>query len=266
MSIIKTLNSSIRVTCILTLLLIISVVAVTVISCSDNKGQGPGEINAGPGEIDAGPGEINAGPGETDLKKINGSGNIITSEFDVTDFNKLEVSGEGVLVINQGDQEGLVIETDDNLIEYLKVSVSGEKLKLENIVNEGYDLVPTDGIYYYLKVKNLEELKLPGAVTVKCDNIQVSRLDLDMSGVADVELSGEINILNISVDGVGTLKGRNLSSTECSISGEGNAHLTISVSKTLDIIFKGIGTINYIGKPEVTKEDAGKLVEVERID
>ena len=86
-----------------------------------------------------------------------------------------------------------------------------------------------------------------------------------MSGVADVELSGEINILNISVDGVGTLKGRNLSSTECSISGEGNAHLTISVSKTLDIIFKGIGTINYIGKPEVTKEDAGKLVEVERI-
>lgn len=262
----KKLNSGLRVTRILSLLLIIGILIVATISCSDNTGPGLGEINAGPGEIDAGPGEIDAGPGKSDFEEIKGSGNIKPREFDVSNFNKVEVSGEGMLIIEQGDAEELVIETDDNLLEYVKVSVSGEILKIETIYDEGYDLVPTDSINYYLKLKDLEELKLPGAVTAKCNNIQVSRLDLDMSGVADVEIGGEVNILNISVDGVGTLKGRNLSSTECNISGDGNAHITISVSNTLDIVFHGIGTINYIGNPEVNKEDVGRLVEVERID
>ena len=260
-------------TCILSLLLLVSIVSLTVISCSDDKkGPGPGEISAGPGEISAGPGEISAGPGEIvagpggfDFKEIKGSGNIKTREFNVSNFNKVEVSGEGVLVIEQGDVVSLDIETDDNLFEYVKVSVSGEILKIETLYGEGYDLVPTDSIYYYLKFKDLEELKLPGAVTVKCDNLQLSKLDLDMSGVADVEVAGEINIINISVDGVGNLKCGNLSSTDCSINGDGNAHITISVNGKLDINFTGIGTIKYSGDPEVNK-NIGKLVDVERID
>ena len=89
MSFVNKLKSSLRSACILSILLIISIVAVTAISCAETKGPGPGEINAGPGEIDAGPGEIDAGPGESDLKKIKGSGNIKTSVIEIKDFNKV---------------------------------------------------------------------------------------------------------------------------------------------------------------------------------
>jgi hypothetical protein len=250
---------------ILSILSIISVVTVTTISCADRRGPGPDKIDAGPGEINAGPGKIDAGPGESALEKINGSGNIIKSEIDVNDFNIVEVSGEGILIIEQGDAEGLIIKTDDNLLEYVKVSISEKKLEIENMVDDGYDLVPTEAIYYYLNIKDIIELKLPGVVTVECDSLRTSSLNLDMSGVVDVGLSGEIGILNISVDGVGTLNGRDFSSTECSISGTGNANIIISVSEILDIDFKGIGSIKYIGDPEV-KKDVGKLVDVENID
>ena len=273
MSIMKKLNSNIGIIRILSLLLVTVIVVVAAVSCSDNTGPGPGEINAGPGEInagpgeiDAGPGQIDAGPGESDFKEINGSGNIETREYDVSSINKVEVGGEGVLIIEQGDAEELVIETDDNLFEYVKVSVADGILTIETTYDQGYDLVPTDSINYYLKLKDLEELRLPGAVSVKCDDIQLSSLDLDMSGVASVEIAGEVDILDISVGGVGTLKGRDLSTTECNISGDGNANITLRVSNKLDVVFTGIGKINYIGSPEVNKQDVGKLVEVAGIN
>jgi len=205
------------------------------------------------------------GPGTTELEEINGSGNIIEREIGIQDFNKVDVSGEGVLIIEQGDEESLVIETDDNILEYVEVNVSEGILKIENVVDEGFDLVPTDAIHYYLKLKNIEELTLPGVVTVICDSLQVSRLNLDMSGVTDIELSGEINSLSIFIDGVGDLEGRGLLSTECSISGTGTANIVVSVSEILDIDFQGIGSIKYIGDPEIN-ENVGNLVDIERID
>ena len=234
------------------LILVVLVIGVVLVGACDTADTTPGP--------DATP-----GPGATDLEEINGSGNIIEREIDVQNFNKVEVSGEGVLIIEQGDEESLVIETDDNILEYIEVSVSEHTLKIENVVDEGFDLVPTEAIYYYLKLENIEELTLPGVVKVICDSLQVNRLNLDMSGVTDVELSGEIDSLNISVDGVGDLKGRNLLSAECSISGAGTADITISVSEILDINFQGIGSIRYIGNPEIN-EDVGLLVEVEKFD
>lgn len=50
-------------------------------------------------------------------------------------------------------------------MEYVEAGIFGSKLKIENIVDDGYDLVPTEAIYYYLNVKDLEEIRLPGVVT-----------------------------------------------------------------------------------------------------
>ena len=133
MSITKKLNLNLGVIRILSLLLVTGIVVVAAVSCSDSTGPGPGEINAGPGEINAGPGEIDAGPGESDLKEIEGSRNIETREFDISNINKVEVGAEGTLIIEQGDVEELVIETDDNLFEYVEVSVSDGILKITTI-------------------------------------------------------------------------------------------------------------------------------------
>ncbi|UCD08549.1 MAG: DUF2807 domain-containing protein [Dehalococcoidales bacterium] len=205
------------------------------------------------------------GPGDRDMIEIKGSGNIISRQVDVEDFNEVKVSGKGILLIEQGVIEGLVVETDENLMEYVKVSVSNRKLQIENVVDDGYELVPTDNIYYHLKVKEITDLALPGVVTVKCDNLQTDSLFLDVSGVNNIELSGDTNILTISADGVGNFNGEELKTMECNIHGTGNVDLTVSVVEKLDVGFKGIGKVNYIGNPEVTG-NPGMLVDVKRID
>jgi hypothetical protein len=251
---------------VLSILILISLTSITIISCKTRIGPGPGEIDIEfDDDLDIALDEIDAVFDDIDLIEVKGSGNITSIETDVEGFNSVEVIGEGVLIIEQGNSENLVIETDDNLMEYIKASISGEKLKIDTIGEKGYDLAPTDSIYYYLKVKDLEELRLTGAVNVRCESLQTSILDMDMRGVANVELSGEVDNLKIFIDGVGNLKGMDFLSEECSISGTGNADIVISVSEKLDIGFKGVGSIKYIGDPEV-KEDIDGLVDVEKID
>ncbi len=86
-----------------------------------------------------------------------------------------------------------------------------------------------------------------------------------MSGIADVRLAGNVDILNISVDGISTIAGRDLLSKECNISGTGNVEILLKVSETLDIVFTGIGTVKYIGEPKI-KKDIGILVKIEKIN
>ena len=199
------------------------------------------------------------------MKETKGSGNVISRQVDVENFNKVEVSGKGILIIEQGDTESLVIETDDNLIEYVKVSILEGKLTIENIVDDGYELVPTDNIYYHLKVRDLKDLALPGVVTVQCDNLKTDELFLDLSGVVNVELCGNTDSLTIAAGGVGTFNGKEFNVTECSIHGNGNIDIKVSAIENLEIGYKGIGKVYYTGNPEITGEP-GMLVDVTRIN
>ncbi|MFC2159595.1 GIN domain-containing protein [Actinomycetota bacterium] len=240
---------------ILIIICFISVLTITLFSC---------KLPLAPNDS-KGPDSIDAGPDESDLNTIKGSGNIKSIEIDVKDFNKVVVSGEGILIIEQGDAEGLIIKTDDNLLEYIKATVTGSELKIDNIVKIGDDLVPSDSIYYYLKVKDLLELGLPGVVKVESENIQLNSLNLLMSGVSDVELIGEIDSLNIVIDNIGNFKGRDFFCKKCVISGNGTVNIIVSVEEKLDIDLKGTGSIKYIGNPEIN-QDVGDLVNVEKIN
>src|SRR5262245_27179722 len=93
------------------------------------------------------------------LNLINGSGHVITESLAVSDFTEVDFSGFGELTLVQGESESLTIETDDNLLPYIKTTVSQGTLAI------GFDegpttpiLRPTDSIRYQLTVKTLTAL------------------------------------------------------------------------------------------------------------
>ena len=90
---------------------------------------------------------------------INGSGNIRTESRPVSDFTAVNFTGFGELTFVQGEAEALTIETDDNLLPYIKTTVSRGTLTI------GFDdgartplLRPSDSIRYQLTVKTLTAL------------------------------------------------------------------------------------------------------------
>ena len=58
-----------------------------------------------------------------DASTVKGSGNVVTKERDVSGFDKVVVSGLGRVIVTQGDEESLTVETDDNLMQYIETLI-----------------------------------------------------------------------------------------------------------------------------------------------
>ena len=48
------------------------------------------------------------------VKSLTGSGNIVTEDRPVSDFDQIVLTGLGEMIITQGDTESLTIEADDD--------------------------------------------------------------------------------------------------------------------------------------------------------
>ena len=70
---------------------------------------------------------------------VNGSGDLITETREVSDFNGINLSGSGEVIVTQGDTESLTVETDDNVMEHVKSEVRGATLHLG--FEEGFNLI-----------------------------------------------------------------------------------------------------------------------------
>jgi hypothetical protein len=214
------------------------------------------------------------GIGTWNYAHISGSGTVVTEERAVADFDRVSLDGVGRLTIIQGDDEGLTITTDDNLLEQIQTTVSGRHLR---IGPDQVSLRPTRDIEYVLHVKELRRLDLSGAlsaaaVSLKTDSlalrisgsgkIEIEHLDADrcesrISGSGRVDLSGRSNALDLHVSGSGHYGAANLESLTASIRISGSGDATVWVREHLDTSISGSGSVSYYGNPKTSQSVSG---------
>jgi hypothetical protein len=205
---------------------------------------------------------------------VRGSGDIRTEERDVSDFHKVHLSGVGDLIITQGEKESLLIETDDNIIPLIETEVSAERLSIG--FRRGYNFVPTSDIKFYLTVKELDEILLSGAGSIKCEDFDTEELEIEISGAGDIdfrldadlvrvnssgaggiEMSGKVDRQEIDLSGAGKYDAEELESRECEITVSGAGSATVNVSQELDVDISGVGGVEYKGSPTVQQNIKG---------
>ena len=59
---------------------------------------------------------------------VRGSGDVVTETRAVSGFDQVSLSGQGELIVTQGDQESLEIEAEDNIIAVIETEVRGNTL------------------------------------------------------------------------------------------------------------------------------------------
>jgi len=213
---------------------------------------------------------------------VRGSGDIETEERDVSGFDEVYLSGVGNLIITQGDEESLTIETDDNIIPLIKTDVFGNRLNIS--FRRGYNFMPTVKIKYYLTVIDLDKISLSGAGDIDCEGFSTDKLEFEISGAGDIDfninaesvettsagagdinLAGKVDSQEIDISGVGKYDAEELESRECSISLSGAGSVTVNTSEELDISISGVGNVYYAGDPHITQDISG-LGRVKSID
>jgi hypothetical protein len=202
----------------------------------------------------------------SDARVVKGDGNITTMNYNVTDFQNLDLTGMFSVTLNHGDTPSLVVETDENLQDLIKNKVEDNTLK---IFSEKEVVYRPSKMNLYITYKSLEGIKSAGACEILATQpIKGGRFAMELSGAADIKLEVDVEELKtiasgasslklsglarqhtIDMSGAGNIEAANLitQTTKIVLSGAGSA--IINASQVLDASLSGIGSIRYVDEP-----------------
>jgi hypothetical protein len=208
-------------------------------------------------------------------ESVRGSGDVITETREVSNVERVSLEGIGDLEIVQGDTEGLTIEIDDNLLEYLEIEMRGRELVLG--FRDGVSVQDDFTLNYTLSVKSLDRVQVSGAGNVTATSLETGDLALEITGSGNVtieelaaedlsvrvsgsgnlDLAGEAASEELTITGAGNFTGGDLRTGRASIRISGAGNVTTWAEEELDVTITGFGSVSYYGKPAVSQNISG---------
>jgi len=195
---------------------------------------------------------------------IDGSGNIKTEDRSVGEFDKVVLSGNADIYIEQGTTQSVKVETDDNLMQYVTTRINGKTLIVETKEN-----ICTKKLNIHIVATKFEGAKIKGSGniigkgTLKTDKaafiidgsgdvvlaIEADAIKTEINGSGDIKIEGSVRFSESEIKGSGDLKlsGLKTAKTEIKIFGSGDA--SIDVSSELSVEIFGSGDVVYTGNP-----------------
>jgi len=204
-------------------------------------------------------------------------------------FHAISVSSAFDVFISQGNEEAVAVSaSEEKYRKEIKVEVKDGVLKV-GLQNEAKFWKGLGGdkmrLKAYISFKNIDRLSASGACNVhvagninaddlrlnfsgasdlKQGAITAKKLEVDVSGASDIDISGTADQLQLDVTGASNFKGFDLTVDYCDVHATGASTIDITVNKELsaratgasDIHYKGDGLIREIktsGASNVTK-------------
>ena len=209
-------------------------------------------------------------------ERVTGNGQVTSQQRSSGNFNSVEASGSVTVRIRQASTYSVRLETDENLMQYIEVFTSGNKLVIRS--REGYNLHPSRDVIAYISAPSFREIDVSGASDIIGEGLITGSesLSMSVSGSGNIDLELQVPSVSTSVSGSGTviLKG-SASNFDASINGSGevrcfdlqtdNSKLSISGSgdaevhanKQLDVHVSGSGSVQYKGAANVKQDISG---------
>jgi len=220
--------------------------------------------------------------------RVPGSGNLVTQEFEFSDFTRVEVGSAFQVEIVQADSYRVSVTADDNLFEYIQVSKVGETLKIglkllpmrplfttlraEISMPQIYDLnlsgATRGTVSGFSSTENLDielsgasslnlaemsagdvEFELSGASRVSGDITAGGDARLDLSGASSVQLQGSAGDLVIDASGASRVELDNFPVASADVKLSGASGATVNLDGRLDADLSGASRLRYIGEP-----------------
>lgn len=217
-------------------------------------------------------------------KSVKGNGEVITQSFNTGDYDEVSVAGSMDVTLVSGTEGKITVEAESNIMEHLRIEVSGSKLIIGTKNNTNINpkraikvTVPVEKIDYAsvsgsgeimsdmtLKSRNMR-LKVSGSGDINL-NIEAENLKASVTGSGDMVITGRAENLDASVTGSGDLKttGLKANNVEASVTGSGDVAVFINggdfkarVTGSGDIRYKG--TTRNVDKKVTGSGDIDKM-------
>lgn len=216
-------------------------------------------------------------------KCVEDFGTRSVREAKVKPYDEIKVSGPVKLILRQDSTFNVNIQADSNLVDKIKAEVSGHQIEVK-LDAEQY--CGKDSIIVSLGIGALKKIEASGASRIYTSSaINVTDLDLDLSGATQLNLAVNAGKLTTKTDGAAKLnltgqagvfvltsKGALDMDAFSFITGkydlnlEGVAKLNINVLNDLKVKATGAVDIHYKGNPKDIKEDKTGTYKLEKVN
>ncbi|MFQ1744958.1 head GIN domain-containing protein [Aeromonas veronii] len=212
-----------------------------------------------------------------DQTRVTGTGAVVERQqalgYGVT---RVLAGVPATLHLVAGEPRGILIKGQENLLPYLVLTESGDKLEIE--VKEGYRLDPTEPLELTITLPVLNELALAGTGNgnlsgfkgdelvlsvagtgdIVASQLELKRLEGNIAGTGSLELgSGSAQAIELNIAGSGDVLGSEMRGNEVEVNIAGSGDVAVRAQETLKVGIAGSGNIAYWGDPKVEQQIAG---------
>lgn len=177
---------------------------------------------------------------------IKGSGPSRDKDYQVSGFHAIEVSNGFDVDLVQGNSEGLTLTVQENLLEYITVTVDQGVLKVYSDKN----IMATQPMKAKITFKDIERVNVSGGGDIAgITPINVQKMDLGISGGGDVTTTLNTNELKCHISGGGDLKvNGNIQNYDLDLTGGGDITSEINATTVITCRVSGGGDVKLISK------------------
>jgi len=219
-------------------------------------------------------------------KIIVGNGNLQEKEILVSNFNKIDAMSMFNIYLVQGNNEKVIVETDENIVEYIDISVINGTL-MARINNDCKNINNYEKLNIYVHFKDLSEIRLSGSCKLSTSaeelfiedltlnvngssvgdlNLNCEKLTILISGSSVLNLFGKTENAYINCSGESVISAKDLILENCKAVVSGGSTATIHVTNNLEIETRYHSTVSYYGNPNYTDFNATYGAVINKLD
>ena len=182
---------------------------------------------------------------------IAGSGQVMSEDRSLPDFDTVELEGNMDVEISKGDSVKCTVEGDDNIIPLLKTEVRGNRLRI--YLKRGISLSSYKALNVYLEVPEINGVSVSGSGDISFTDVTRGDVKVSINGSGDLTGTGEAEAVTAEINGSGDMHLFKLFSERASVEINGSGDVEINASASLDAEINGSGDIKYKGNPPEIK-------------
>jgi predicted small secreted protein len=217
------------------------------------------------------------------MGQIDGNGNVVTEERPVSDFTKVKGSAGIDVFLTEGTENKVVVEADENLMEFIETTVEGGKLRIRSSRNNNIGRAKAKKVHVtYVSLTSIEASS--GADVIGNSVIKSETLNLDSSSGADLELeilskevfaetssgsdmklSGKATTLRAKASSGSDLDAKELLVANCNADASSGADIKVNVKERLSAEASSGGDVHYYGDPAAVTNNSGRTGSVHKM-
>jgi len=209
------------------------------------------------------------------LQSVRGTGEMISRDFEIENFSALDIRGGYTVIWRESAHVAVTVEMQENLFEFLQVSVTGETLRVSSTRNFNTNRGNSPRIYIYAPYLEMvsfygavsatdwdivqgERFQIQGAGAMNVSlELEVDTIEIDLSGAGNLNLSGIADSANIITTGASSISATQLQIRDASVEFSGAGDVAVDVTDYLRISLFGAGIVRYTGDPMIDRTILG---------